>query len=326
MGNTELNQQYLAYAWPEMLSSPPGLGHMKEIVRTLLKESERTSRIAILPPLLSNRLHNPRASRRLNWSDYYDFSNFPVLDEAWHSRRSIRRTLRTISKATFVDGKQPFSEVQQHYPCIVRCFDNPDIFGDGLDERNFRVSEHLTEPAFSAHFPQSILEHRQAVVTEIGQPRGVLHIRRGDSISPITSVDAITAYLADRGVRTNDRVFIMSNERSPDYAKRIQSIYPNVVFEHEVNVLQELMRSRNDNYLVFRVCQALQSKYDSLNLGSRRSLAGIQSARPVPTRPSIRERWRIRRYRLGREWWERQTSATRGTISRSRLFGPRGSG
>lgn len=262
------NQSLLVYCWPEMFLQQPGLGHMKEVARTLLIEAGLSGRTALLPPLLSNPLHNPALKGPLNWADYFDWSALPARDPRWTSRAGFGAFLRQNPHHLLPAGESIARVATE--PLVVRFFPDPNIFNHWLESDESHTPAALREPAFSNHYPDTIRITAAKVIAETGPVKGVVHIRRGDLSGPETEPAAVVAYLRQKGARADTRIFALTNERNPDYLAAIRRELPLVVFEHEAPSLKKILLESRDNYLVFRIGKCIQANHDTLGLDTLR--------------------------------------------------------
>lgn len=266
----------LLYCWPEMFNEQPGLGHMKEIARTLLIEASSSGRVAILPPLKSNPRHNPHAKGNLNWNDYFDWSALPVENPGWTNRSALGAFLRQHPHLLLSAGEPIPPNSTGAGSLLVRFFADPNIFDHQIESAEIPVPPALQEPAFSNHYPDAVIKTAAQVLSETGPLRGVLHIRRGDLAGPDTAPAAVLAYLRGKGARADTRIFVLTNERNPDYLATIRREFPLIVFEHEVSCLQKLLRTSGDNYLIFRIGKYIQANHDTLGLGTLRFMRNAE--------------------------------------------------
>ena len=248
-----------------MFMEQPGLGHMKEVARTLILEATLSDRIALLPPLIANHEHNQNHHGILNWSNYYDWSKLPVNDPKLLNRGELKNLINEfLNKKLLLGGTDPDLKLFEE-DLIVRFFQHPSIFGEWFRCENFLEPDHLKEPTFSDMYPYNISKSASEVVSEIGIPKGVIHIRRGDLACPKTDPPSVIAYLLTKGVLTNDKIFVLTNESSLNYRDSIRNHFPSIVFEQDVKSLQYA-----DNYKIFRIGKFLQSRFDDLELGTLR--------------------------------------------------------
>lgn len=270
----------LAYTWKDMFLEQPGLGHMKEIVRHLLREAASCGRTALLPVLSSNHLHFPGPRRVLNWSDYFDWSDYPAFDPAVRSRRELGALLDGFPSVQILSAKDPALTPGSHSAALlVRHFPDSDIFSHLPRLPSSPALDRFDEPVFSDHFPAGIHEAAQAIAAEFSSLRGVLHLRRGDLAGADTSVEAVCRHLSSRDVQPGEPIFVMTNERDPGYLNALRARFPGIVYEAESRVLQRLLRDTGgDNYLSFRICKCLQSKYDFKKLGTLRFMSRAPAA------------------------------------------------
>jgi hypothetical protein len=263
--------KYLTYCWPRMFTEQPGLGHMKEIARTLMIEAAMLNRTAALPPLRSNPIHNPDKPGLLNWADYYDWSKLNCHDFRWRNKRELGAYLRNHRSVQIITENHIDTPVKADASLVIRQFSDPNIFGQWLPVPKINtIDPLLDEPAFSDLYPASIHQAAAQVVAEIGVPSGVVHIRRGDLAGPETEPGAVIEYLHAKGACKKSRIFGITNERSPNYFSCLRQEFPGMVFEHEVDWIQRILLQSKDNYIVFRIGKCLQKKYDGLALGTLR--------------------------------------------------------
>lgn len=258
----------LVYCWPEMFLEQPGLGHMKEIARTLLIEASLSGRTALLPPLLANPQHNPALKGSLRWGDYFDWSELPVRDPRWMSRAGLGAFLRQHSHRLLLAGEPIHPSATE--PLLVRFFPDSNIFSHWQELGNSHPPAELREPAFSNHYPNTIRRAAENVIAEIGPVKGVVHIRRGDLAGPETEPAAVSDYLRQKGALSDDRIFVLTNERDLAYLEKIRGDFHHLVFEHEVPCLQKILQRSGDNYLIFRIGKCIQANHDALALGTLR--------------------------------------------------------
>ena len=274
----------LAYCWPQMFTEQPGLGHMKEIARTLMIEAAMLNRTAALPPLRSNPIHNPDKPGLLNWADYFDWSKLNCHDFRWRNKRELGAYLRNHRSVQIITEKHIDTPVKADASLVIRQFDDPSIFGQWLPVQKVKTTDPmLDEPVFSDLYPESIHQAAAQVVAEIGVPAGVLHIRRGDLAGPETEPGAVIEYLHARGACKKSLIFGITNERNQDYFTSLRQEFPCMVFEHEVGCIQRILLQSKDNYIVFRIGKCLQKKYDGLALGTLRFMkATMEKNAPSP--------------------------------------------
>jgi hypothetical protein len=258
-----------------MFEEQPGLGHMKEIARTLIAEAHLSRRVAVLPPLSSNPTHNPRRAGLLNWSDYFDWAALPVIDARWKNLGDFGRFLRQSSPVHVVDHEKKLFSAGGDEGFLIRFFPGPNIFGEWIGRKDTIIPDMLREPLFSDQFPLRIQEQAAEVVAEIGVPVGVIHIRRGDLAGPETEPDAVINYLYSKGAKKSSRLFALTNETAPGYAAQLRSEFPLIVIEHEVACLQRIQKDDPDNYRIFRIGKCLQARHDSLKLGTLRYMRAV---------------------------------------------------
>lgn len=263
----------LTYTWTDMFIEQPGLGHMKEIVRTLLMEAESCGRVALLPALRSNPLHFPGPRRGLRWSDYFDWSEFPISDPRTASRRDLSRLVRQVSSLRLLSHQDAQVPATDPVELVVRHFPDSNIFNHTTQLSQTRTTRY-EEPGFSERFPAAVRTAASAVADELHPLAGVLHLRRGDLAGPSTSIESVRAHLLSRDVKSSDRVFVMTNERDPAYLRDLRSHFPGIVYEHEcLSIQRALNASASDNYLAFRIGKCLQKHHDRKGLGTLRFMA-----------------------------------------------------
>jgi glycosyltransferase involved in cell wall biosynthesis len=287
----------LLYCWPQMfVHDPPGLGHMKEIARTLLREATRAGRVALLPPLRSNRFHNLGRTGFLRWADYYDWSSLPVHEPVWQRRDDLLRLTRGHASCALLGPGSAADLHNADADLVVRLFPNPDIFGAWLGESGASEDTRLGEPSFSNFFPTAIAAHAAAAIRETGAPDGVLHVRRGDLACPASEPAAVVAYLSAHGATPAHRIVILTDERSPEFGPAIRRTFPSVIVEHEIAYLRGIRRRGVDNYAVFRICKCIQSRHDRLGLGSLRVVPPGGGSFPRPAFPTRAADWLRRKF------------------------------
>lgn len=261
--------KYILYVWPNMFFEQPGLGHMKEIARTLIIESAISNRVAILPPLIPNKTHNSNCKKPLRWFDYFDWSHLNVVDFRLDSKKKFYSFIKNINnvKLLFEDNVSNISLFEEEL--IIRYFNNPNIWGDWIkNKENF--DNRLLEPSFSDNYPKEIWDQASKIINEIGSLNGVIHIRRGDLSCKETEPEEIIKYLKNKGVSLNDKIFILTNESNLKYYKHLKRIFPNLVFEKDVKTLKI-----KDNYRIFRIGKCIQYRADFLKLGTLRYMKSI---------------------------------------------------
>ncbi len=269
----------LAYCWPDMFLRQPGLGHMKEIARILFVEAALTARTPVLPPLYSNPFHNRGRTGLLRWADYFDWSAFEFATADWRHSEDLAAFCRLHRTATIETAAPTRAVADADTEIVVRCFPSADIFGQWIADFTIRAPARFLEPVFSRHFPAAIAAHATAVVAEIGEPNGVLHVRRGDLACPESDSAAVVALLRARNVPPDERVFILTDERNPDFGSSIRAHYPRVITEHDVAHLARLRGEGVDNYGIFRIARCVQARHDRLGLGTLRV---VPVAGPAP--------------------------------------------
>jgi hypothetical protein len=298
-------RNYLAYLWPTVLIEQPGLGHMKEVVRTLTRESHRCGRTALIPPLLANPQHNPIGLRSLQWSTYFDWSGLPIHDPQWGRRNDILSVLGGLGTVRILRSGEPAQLDDLKELAVVRVFPDCNIFGEWFATDDLADPEALREPAFSGHFPSSVEYHAKQVLKEVGVPQGVLHIRRGDLSCEENEPRAVIRYMAEKGVSAQTPVFILTNEGDPGYRNAIRAAFPNVVFEQEVSYLRRLEAESRDNYLIYRIGGCIQFRQDTLSLGSMRFMRQVHRQPTSPVLGKVRglfKRFAPERRLMTHEW------------------------
>ena len=258
----------LIYLWPEMFYHQPGLGHMSAIAKTLSLESSLSGRIGLLPPLLSSSEHNPGSKRRLSWERYFAFDDLPIIDPGFSARNEIQSLLAT-NMNTLLYGNHSFEELLNSTRSVVaRWFPRPSIYGQWLPSEQSEL--HLKTHNLGQRFPISVQEIASQIISEIGSPEGVLHVRRGDMACPKTSPPMVLEYLESKGANKYDLIYLMTNESDPSYIKALKSVYPKLIWEKEIDCVRKSRQLKSDNYLLFRVGKYIQSRHDQLMLDTLR--------------------------------------------------------
>jgi hypothetical protein len=283
----------LVYLWPEMFYQSPGLGHMKEIARTLFIEARLSDRRPILTPLFSNPELNEGRKGLLSWADFYDWHD--IDHDTLQSRKpaALMRELEASDAEVWDESKLNLSPASSEAPLLIRVFPDSRIFGDWFSETERASVPEYVEPIFSNEYPKNIRELAAQVFAEIGPIDAAVHVRRGDLVGPEVHPDRVADYLRARAVPNDIRLLIMTNETNPAFADDMRRYYPNSVCEFEVPTLLRLRVTNRDNYTAFRVGSCIRAKFVS-DLGSVRG--PYRPPDPI-TNPVLRQ-WRRLRRRL----------------------------
>lgn len=293
-----------------MFIEQPGLGHMKEIARTLAIESFLSGRVGILPPLLPNNLHNPELRQTLLWSTYYDWNSLPLIDLEIKARHQLQNLIRSCSSIAMIDN-QCEAPSDLHFKIIIKHFSCPSIFGEWIRLKDERVPVNLREPHFSESWTKGVIDHVHSVIAEVGEPAGVIHIRRGDLASIETAPQAVIEYLHHKGVTRHHKIYVITNEKEAEYFYQLKKEFPCMVFEGEVHYLKRLAMRRPDNYLIFCIGKLLQSRYDGLGLGTLRYMRSTSPGNSIQNAPLLKRLVDIlirRRHEVGLKWLLTQLS------------------
>lgn len=261
--------KYIMYLWPNMYFEQPGLGHMKEIARTLITESYAYRRIAILPPLIPNKMHNPKYKVPLRWFEYFDWSDFDTRDLELDNKIKLLEFIKSFDNVRIlIDDNEPNISFYKD-ELIIRLFKTQNIWGEWIKNRE-EINSKLLEPTFSENYPKKIWDQATSIIQEFGSFRGVMHIRRGDLAGKETDPEQIFKYLESKNAEKNDCIFVLTNENDSNYYQILKSNYPRMIFEKDIKELKLI-----DNYKIFRICKCIQSRTDMLNLGTLRFMKTV---------------------------------------------------
>jgi hypothetical protein len=270
-----------------MFYHQPGLGHMSAIAKSLSLEASLSNRVGLLPPLLSNPDHNPGAKRRLSWDHYFKFDDLPIIDSGFSSRNDIR-SLLCSNQSTILYGEPALGSLKGSQDTVIaRWFPRPSIYGQWLSLN--AADPLLKSHDFGGRFSTIVQKTAAHVLSEIGLPAGVMHIRRGDMACAKTEPLVVLQYLESKGVGRSDIIYLMTNETDQSYIRALKDAFHGLVWERDLDYVRTSKQLKSDNYLLFRVGKYIQSRYDRLGLGVLRY--------PDP------ESWALRRMPFQKRLW-----------------------
>lgn len=244
-----VHRKFLYYKWAAMNIKQPGLGHMSLLLRSLLWEASRTGRVALLPPLLINPMHNRGISKVSTWSRYFDLSRGGVLELSHELAEQHVRSMETETCA----GHRPVSEIAgSDAPCLVKVFKDSNILGQWLPG-NWR-----DEASGFIGYPKSIRRMASVIASRYGPFDVSLHVRRNDIADKRTSPGAVVDYLTSMSVHPHHRILLCSDERNTGYYRQLRKEFPYLLCEHEIDELRQLWSESRDNYLIFRISTCIR--------------------------------------------------------------------
>lgn len=267
--------QYLEYKGFKRRSYP-GLGHVVASTQILLHEATLLDRVAVLPPLEVNLLHNRGVRISTQWQRYFDFKPLADLEV-----KCCFEPPEGLKKSR-ISGKTPHRELVGHTaPYIVRLFPDAAMFGEWMPEEFIDPVKGIYRQGYGP-LP-SLFDLPSREVLEIVEPLAKrmhpyysLHVRRNDAADERTSGSAILAHIKSLGIPEGSRIFILSDERNPDHFSACASSYE-LFLECEIPELVDVWDRTRDNYLVFMAARILR-RYAEKDLGEMRFLDAARSS------------------------------------------------
>ena len=255
-----------------------GLLHHTRNLCHLLCEAHVTARLAILPALDLNPMHNFGLRREWRWEHYYDFGASSLTDAAGRqyplpiANRPPGEGVRTLK----LPGGAPMPDRARRYPLVVR------RIADSFFERELPV-DAWSEITVDLRPSGRAMALARPVVRRLRSLGGgcfvAVHVRRGDQIAKGKIPDWLTRpahvgrFLRDRGVAGGTVVYIASNEREPGFWKPLEETW-RVLHHADFPSLEALVsgavgdgEGKPDNYLLFQVEQAVLRE-GSLRIGT----------------------------------------------------------
>ncbi len=239
----------------------PGLDHAAENLCCLLREAHATGRLAVVSPLDLEWKHNFGIGLDWKWETYFDFGESRLVDAAGKEHPL------PIAPHGLEPGA-PVLAVGPGEPVPV------DPGGGTLAIRHIRLTRHrlfrhdlpVDYSAIRVHLHPStrVRELAQAVVAQLAALDGgrfvAVHVRRGDRLwqypARLTEPAHIRKCLRRWEVPDGSVLFIMSDERKPDFFQPLQehySLFRYVDFPRLLSLVSADDSSLPDNYLLYQV-------------------------------------------------------------------------
>jgi hypothetical protein len=190
----------LLYLWPDIFYQTSGLGHMKEIVRTLFTEAHSYGREAIIPPLFSHPEHNCGRRERLDWTNYYDWADIAHTELPSETPYTLGRFLKQTEFEVWDETMLLRTPSQSYKAVLVRTFPDSQIFGDWISPEIRDSQPTFAHDPFVARYPSRVRDLAKKALVQIGQCDGALHVRRADLVGPEVEPDRVAAHLKSCGV------------------------------------------------------------------------------------------------------------------------------
>ena len=257
--HTEIAPGWLQHEWT--VPAPTcGLVHETMNLVCLLREAHLTHRLAVVPSRLElARKHNFGIRHDWRWEDFYDFDRSHLTDAAGCVHPlPIARCRPDCARPLVVEAGAAIPEPERSQRWVVRHINTPMAHGSmGDTSRANKVRIEL--------FPSpQIAELARETVAEILSSPGAaggyfaMHIRRTDMLraypARLTEPERIRSFLGQHGVPDGSVIWLMSDERDPDFWEPLKRHYRLVRywdFPRLAALVSSQGERRPDNYLLF---------------------------------------------------------------------------
>ena len=249
-------RRYLAY---EAAPDRAGINHKLRNLQWLMREAFTLGRLALLPPLELHPRHNFGVARAWRWADYFDLGASRLVDAAGAEHPlPLVDALPAGLQGRRIGAWEPAGKACRDCDLLVRRMDSTvyahDLAG-GVPAYGFRMRPAARVLALAG----PVLDALRARA-----PGGfaAVHVRRGDRLAvPLvrraTQPRAVRRCLERIGVAAGATVFVLSDERDPDWWAAVAE-QCNPVRSADFPALRALASpSRPDNYLLYEVEKAV---------------------------------------------------------------------
>ena len=264
----EIAAQTLYLRYDERTPASAGLVHQRANLECLLREAHANGRHAVLPPLNLSPAHNFGVGNEWQWESYFDLAAGRLVDADGNEYplplvSSLPACLP--SALTLAPGERMPGSARD-FVLVVRRIEH------GWFEHDVPAGNHR---GLRLRMPPS-RRVRELAGPVIGQLRALgdgrfaaVHVRRGDRLSLyprwLTEPEQIRRHLGDQGVPDGSVVFVLSDERDPDFWAVLGEHY-RLVRHADYFALAELVSRadgrRPDNYLLYSVeCEIMRSAW-----------------------------------------------------------------
>ena len=257
--HTEAVMGWLQHEW----TVPPprcGLVHETMNLTCLLREAHLTHRLAVVPSRLElARHHNFGIRHDWRWEDFYDFDRSHLTDAAGCVHPlPIARCRPDCARPLIVEAGAAIPGPERSQRWVVRRINT------GMAHNSIGNTSRANELRIEFFPSQQIAELARETVAEILSSPGAeegyfaMHIRRTDMLraypARLTEPERIRSFLGKHGVPDGSVIWLMSDERDPDFWEPLKRYY-RLVRYYDFPRLAALVSSqgerRPDNYLLF---------------------------------------------------------------------------
>ena len=238
---------------------PAGMNHQLSNLECLMREAHATGRLAVLPPLNLMAECNFGVPRAWSWDSYFDLRGSRLVDDAGAPHRlPVADSLPDagVPTLTLAPGER-MPPAAHAYALVVR------RIGQGLFRRDVPAEDR---PRIGVRIRGSarVRGLARAVVDDLTARGGgrfvAVHVRRGDRLGTyprrLTEPERIRQHLRNHGVPDGAVVFVLSDERDPDFWEALERHYE-VVRHTNYPRLVALVSGAGgrlpDNYLLYEV-------------------------------------------------------------------------
>lgn len=246
--------RYLRY--DEKTSVVTGMNHQLANLECLMREAYTTGRLAVLPALKLLPSHNFGVSHEWRWESYVDLGESQLVDIAGTERPLplVTRLPDAAMRTLTLEPGACMPSSSANYDLVVRRIERS-LYRKDVPAKDGPPIRFRLRPA------PRVLELARPVLADLtarGDGRFVaVHARRKDrGLKSFTEPARIRAHLEAKGVADGAVVFLLSDERTPDFWAPLKAHYE-LVRHTDYPPLAALVSRADgrcpDNYLLYEV-------------------------------------------------------------------------
>ena len=258
--HTETVPGWLQHEWVIPVI-PGGLGHETSNLVSLLREAHLTHRLAVVPRLELASKHNFGIRHDWRWEDFYDFDRSHLTDAAGCVHPlPIARCRPDCARPLVVEAGAAIPGPERSQRWVVRRINTEMAhasMGDTLSALKVRI-ELFPSPQIAELARETVAEILSSSGARGGGGYFAMHVRRTDRLeiypARLTEPERIRDFLGKHGIPDGSVIWLMSDERDPDFWEPLKRHY-RLVRYYDFPRLAALVSSqgerRPDNYLLF---------------------------------------------------------------------------